>query len=428
MPITANLGLFTKRRLPYVAAMEILESDIDFTPLHERMASYVDREYLPCVSTLIMRGTEVLDYFQYGYMDLESREPLREDAIFRMYSNTKLVTSVALMQLCEQDRFDLDDPLASVLPEFANMRVLRPGASHIDDAEPCAEPILMRHILSHTAGFSYGFIEPESVIDQAYGQTVLNPFGGADPTLEELCAQLAQMPLAFVPGESWRYSLATDVCARVVEVLSGKPFDAYLEEHIFAPLEMVDTGFHVPAEKQGRFVTQYAPIDVLDPTKPGLVKQDDPREGIYTKPRRFLSGGGGLVSTAADYLTFMRMLVSGGIWDGVQILHPNTMRQMRRSQLLHGVKVSFPMWDMPGTEFGLGFALKEQLSKEEPVRALHEYHWGGIAGTHSWMAPAAGIAGLCMTQCLPSFWHPFSHDFKAMAYSLTERATIRPPG
>ncbi len=412
-------SLVTSARLPYVCGMNIIETDIDFNPLHERMASYVEQNILSCVNTLIMRGTEVLDFHTAGYMDLESRTPLRQDAIYRMYSNTKIVTSVALMQLYEQGRFALDDPLGKFLPEFADMRVLDDNASSIDDAHEAKEPIRVRHVLSHSAGLSYGFIEPESVIDQGYLASDLNPLGSADFTLEELCAKLGQMPLAYEPGSDWRYSLATDVCARLVEVLSGLPFDAYLDAHIFAPLNMVDTGFYVPEDKHERLVTMYAPVDLLDPMKPGLNKADDPRTGEYSRPRRFLSGGGGLVSTVADYLSFIQMIVAGGEWQGARILKPETLDLMRTNQLANGIGVKFPMWAMPGTVFGLGFALKEKITQDEPVGSLHEYHWGGMAGTHSWMAPTAGITGMCMTQRMPGFWHPFSHEFRTMAYALT---------
>jgi CubicO group peptidase (beta-lactamase class C family) len=204
-----------------------------------------------------------------------------------------------------------------------------------------------------------------------------------------------------------------------VEVVSGKRFDDYLKTHIFEPLAMHDTDFWVPPEKTDRFTTMYAPTDFLDPMKPGLVKVDDAQDGSYTRERALLSGGGGLVSTVQDYLAFIRMIVNGGSWQGARILSPETLTLMRTNQLPTGIGVNFPFWDMPGTVFGLGFALKAQLAEGEPAGMLNEYHWGGMAGTHTWMAPEAGITGMCMTQRMPGFWHPFSHEFKALAYGIS---------
>lgn len=382
------------------------------------MRFYVDEGILSCANTLIMRGTDVLDFARFGYMDLESRRELSEDAIYRMYSNTKIVTSVAAMQLVEQGRVDLDDPVAEYIPAFRDMQVLKDGAASVDDVEPATEPMRVRHILSHSAGLSYGFIEPASLVDQAYTAAGINALASAGLTLESLCEKLGGLPLAYQPGTRWRYSFATDVVARLVEVVSGQRFDAYLKANIFEPLGMVDTDFWVPPEKRERFVTMYAPEDIFDPMKPGLVKADDPQEGTYTRQPSFLSGGGGLVSTVQDYLAFIRMIVAGGSWQGAKILEPETLALMRTNTLPAGVGVSFPMWDMPGTVFGLGFAVKETLGEGEPAGMQDEYHWGGMAGTHSWMAPRAGITGLCMTQRMPGFWHPFSHEFKALAYRL----------
>jgi len=382
------------------------------------MQWYVDQEILSCCVALVMRGTDVVDYRTFGYMDLETRRPLADDAIFRMYSNTKIVTSVAAMMLFEEGRFELDQPLADVLPAFARMNVLKPGAKSVEDVEPAASPITLRQILSHSAGFSYGFIEPLSVVDQAYMAAGLNPLAGGDATLESLCDGLAQLPLAYQPGMDWRYSLATDVTARVVEVLSGQRFDAFLKQRIFDPLQMVDTDFHVPADKQDRFVTMYAPTDLFTPMKGGLVKADDPRTGSYSQPKKFLSGGGGLVSTVSDYVSFLKAIINGGTWNGVRLLRPETLALMRTNQLAPGVGVRFPMWEMSETVFGLGFAIKLAPGPDEPASATDEYHWGGMAGTHSWMAPRAGIAGVCMTQRMPGFWHPFSHDFKRMVYEV----------
>ena len=381
------------------------------------MQWYVDEEILSCVATLVLEGTEIVHSRRHGVLSVESGRALPEDAIFRIYSNTKLITSVALMMLHEQGRFGLDDALAEYLPEFGKPRVLMPGATSIDDIEDAAEPIRIRHVLSHTAGWSYGFIEPESLIDRTYMSSGINPLTPGGLTLAGLCEQLAGLPLAYQPGSDWRYSFATDVCARLVEVLSGQPFDAFLYEKIFAPLGMGDTAFWVPEEKRDRFTAMYGVADFFDPMKPGLPLVDDPRTGTYTKPPTFLSGGGGLVSTMDDYSTFFRMILADGSWKGQTILQPETLATMRTNQLADGVRVRFPMWEMPQTVFGLGFALRTAPTPGESAAAVGEYHWGGMAGTHSWAAPAAGVAGLCFTQRMPGFWHPFSHDFKRLVYA-----------
>jgi CubicO group peptidase (beta-lactamase class C family) len=393
-------------------------NDYDLSALHERMQWYVDENILPCVNTLVMRGTDIIDIARLGYMDLDSRRPLREDAIYRMYSNTKIITSVAAMQLFEQGRFALDDPIERFLPEFSDMTVLKADAETAEAVEPSAEPMRVRHLLSHSAGLSYGFIEPQSLIDQTYAGAGIDILSSFSLTLEGLCEKLGRLPLAYHPGSAWRYSFATDVVARLVEVLAGARFDDYLKANVFEPLGMVDTDFWVPPEKADRFITQYAPEDLFDAMKPGLVKVDDPIEGSYNKPRALLSGGGGLVSTVSDYLSFVRMIVNGGNWQGAQLLQPATLALMRTNQLAPGIGVSFPMWDMPGTSFGLGFALKTRLAAGDPECMMDEYHWGGMAGTHSWMAPRANLTGMCMTQRMPGFWHPFSHDFKAEVYRL----------
>ncbi len=381
------------------------------------MQWYVDQEILPCANTLVMRGLDVLDYRCFGYMDLESKTPLREDAIFRMHSSTKMITSVALMTLYEQGKFTLDDALADYIPVFANPQVLLENATSIDQTEAAKTSITIRQVLSHSAGFSYGFVEPESMIDKAYVAGGLNILGAFDDDLETLMNKLSEFPLVFHPGTSWRYSLATDVAARLVEVLSGQRFDDYIKSAVLEPLGMKDTDFYVERDKLDRLVTLAMPNDPLKPMQSGITQLGKAGKGP-TKAPNFLSGGGGLYSTVADYLSFIRMLINDGEWQGVRILQKETLDLMRSNQLDEGISVQFPTWEMPGTVFGLGFALKANLSDSEPSEALGEYHWGGLAGTHFWMSPS-GTSGICMTQLMPAFWHPFSHDFKRHAYELT---------
>lgn len=397
-----------------MATIPVTHDVPEFSALESRMQHYVDGGFLPCVDTVVLDGTEVVHRSTHGVMSLESGTPLRDDAIFRIFSNTKIVTSIAAMILVERGLMGLDDELSEHLPEFADMTVLRPDATSIDDVEPARSPILVRHVLSHTAGLSYGFIEPLSVIDQAYmAAGVLH--GSA--TLEELSMKAASLPLVYHPGAFWRYSVATDVTARLVEVVSGQRFSSFLAAEIFEPLGMVDTAFFVPEDALDRFVAMYDPADLFDPSVPGLTPHTNGMGGSYTPGVTFESGGGGLVSTMSDYVTFVRMIVNGGVWNGARILQAETLDLMRTNQCAPGVVVNFPMWSMPGTVFGLGFGLRQEISEGSPAASLGEYFWGGMAGTHSWMSPS-GVTGLCFTQVMPGFWHPFSHDFRRMAYEL----------
>ncbi|MBT5603694.1 MAG: beta-lactamase family protein [Gammaproteobacteria bacterium] len=399
-------------------SIDVIDHEFDFSPIKTRMQSYIDKGLLSCVSTVILKGTDVLDVQNLGFQDIEEGIALPEDAIFRVYSNTKIVTSVALMQLYEVGRFKLEDPLEKYLPEFADMQVLNAGATNAEDCKNVEQKILIKHILSHSAGFSYGHFEPDSVIDQLYTEQGIGALvheGGGD--LEELCKRVGALPLAYEPGTFWRYSVATDICARLVEVLSGQKFDAYLKQRIFEPLQMVDTDFWVPEDKVHRFTTLYAPTNLMEPMNTELVKMDDAVRGSFNRPAQFLSGGGGLVSTLEDYLNFIRMIINGGQWFGQRVIRAETLDLMRTNQLAEGVGVNFMGWQMPGTVFGLGFALKAQLTDADPEASQDEYHWGGIAGTHSWMAPHSGISGMCFTQRMPGFMHPFSFEFKAMVYA-----------
>jgi CubicO group peptidase (beta-lactamase class C family) len=399
--------------------INVKKTELDFSELHERMQWYVDGKSIPFVATAVLQGDEVVDLHYCGQQDIEGGKPLSETSIFRMHSSTKIACSIAAMMLYEENKFSLDDPIDAYIPAFRNMRVLKSSATSIDDTEPTHSPILIRHILSHTAGLSYGFIEPDSIINQAYNKRSINPMApGSDMSLESMCDQLGDLPLAYQPGTSWRYSFATDVTARLIEVLSGKRFDEFLKERILGPLGMSDTDFFVPADKLHRFTTLYLPEDPLDQMSQCAAPMDSPTNTSNGHLPTFLSGGGGLMSTLADYLTFTQMIINEGSHQGMSLIKPETLQIMRTNQCPEGVGVRFPMWSMPGTSFGLGFALKHEPAKGEPPSAIGEYHWGGMAGTHFWWSPKANVTGICMTQRMPGFWHPFSQDFKRLAYKI----------
>jgi len=394
-------------------------NDLDFSELHKCIGRYVDKGIIPFANSVVLQGDEVIDFRLYGNADLESGRPLTADSIFRMHSSTKLVCSIAAMMLWEEGKFSLDDPLEKYIPDFADMKVLKADAQDIGDTEAAHDSIRISQILSHTAGFSYGFIEPDSIIDMAYIEESLNPLApGPDMTLESLCTALGQLPLVYQPGTFWRYSFATDVTARLIEVLSGQCFDEFLKARIFEPLGMHDTDFYVPIEKQDRLTTLYLPADPLDPMSQCVAPMDSKANTTTDQVPSFLSGGSGLMSTLADFIAFSKMIINEGQLNGKILVKPETLTLMRTNQCAEGVGVNFPMWDLPGTSFGLGFALKEQLANDEPQNAIGEFHWGGMAGTHFWWSPKANLAGICMTQRMPAFLHPFSQEFKKLAYEI----------
>ncbi len=399
--------------------INVNNNKLDFSPMHERMQWYVDEKIIPFANTLVMQGDDVVDVHFYGAPGNATQQTVAEDTIFRMHSSTKIACSIAAMLLWEEGRFSLDDPLEKFIPAFGNMQVLKRDAADIEDTVPADGPIRIKHILSHTAGLSYGFIEPTSVIDQAYSGSGINPMlPGSKLTLETLCESLGPLPLCYQPGTFWRYSFATDVTARLIEVLSGQRFDEFLKDRLFNPLGMKDTDFFVPADKLNRFSTMYLPADPMDPMSACAGAMDSPESTNNGERPTFLSGGGGLMSTLVDYLAFSRMIINDGMHNGQTIIKPETLALMRTNQCADGVGVNFPMWSMPGTTFGLGFALKGKPAEGEPGSAAGEFHWGGMAGTHFWWSPNANISGICMTQRMPGFWHPFSHDFKRLAYQI----------
>jgi CubicO group peptidase (beta-lactamase class C family) len=317
---------------------------------------------------------------------------------------TKPITSVAVMMLYEEGHFQLDDPVSKFIPEFKNVKVfVRKTEAGFELAGPKRE-ITIRDLLTHTSGLAYG-MDKDTPVEEMYKEADLFRF---DETLEKMIQRLVKLPLANQPGSRWRYSIATDVLGYLVEVVSGKRFDVFLEERIFGPLGMEDTGFYVPDEKIGRFAAMYRPEE-----KGGLKRDDKVEWGTFSKSTRLLSGGGGLVSTASDYMRFAQMLLNKGELDGTRLLGRKTVELMTANHLPDELIRQGNM--TKGYGFGLGFAVLMDVAQSESLGSEGEYMWGGAASTGFWIDPEEGLIGILMTQFMP-YNDRFAREFKVLTY------------
>ncbi|MBL4584556.1 MAG: beta-lactamase family protein [Pseudomonadales bacterium] len=397
-----------------MTTLQTIENNYDFSEMHDSIQTYVDKNILSGASSVVLKNNEIVDVKMWGQMDMENNKPMQSDTIFRIFSNTKKVVSVAAMIMYDRAAFNLDDPLEKYIPEFEKLRVLKSGAEDPTQTEALNSAPTVRQLMCHNAGFSYG-IFVESAVDTLYlDQNILD----ANNTLEQMVKKLGEIPLASQPGSRWQYSVSVDVLGRLVEIWSGLPLDQFLQENIFEPLSMKDSGFYVPKESHHRLAANYVPVNPLDPMEGGLTLQPDHPIGATTTPKKLFSGGAGLASTLGDYTNFIQMLIGKGEWQGNRILKPETVKLMHTNQLPKGVGLVLPNWPMENTGFGLGLAVKSAPGEGEPDAAKGEYHWGGLAGTHSWVSPETGIAGIIFTQRLPGFFHPFSQDFKRLVYDV----------
>jgi CubicO group peptidase (beta-lactamase class C family) len=396
--------------------LKVTANGYDFKPAHAAMQRYVDNNILSGVSSAVLIGRDLVDVNCVGWADKEAQTPLRTDHLFRVFSNTKLITSCAALLLFEEGRFALDDPIEKFIPQLANRKILRAGATSLDDTEPARSSITVRQLLSHSSGLSYGFFDPGTVIFKA-----LNERGVHDPrtTLADMVDVLADLPLIYHPGTSWEYSLAIDVVARLVEIISGQSFDKFIQARILDPLGMVDTGFVIPEKNQDRLVTYYVGADLMDPMKPGLTRTDNyPYPGAYLRPSARLNGGGGLVSTLPDIVALIRSLLPGG----PTLLKPETIALMMTNQLPDGQWIRFAMLgEQPGKAHTLAGGMIVKPTPFDHPDASGEFYWGGVAGTQWWISPKRNMAGVMMAQRQMAFVHPFSFEFKRLAYEAVKQ-------
>lgn len=365
---------------------------------------YVDAGKLAGIQTVIMRRGQVIHHECVGMRTVEDAQPLTPDTIYRIYSMTKPITTVAAMMLYEEGRFHLDDAVADYLPAFKDLRVYAgPGVLGPELVKP-STPMTIHHLMTHTSGLSYGWFE-DTPVDALYRQGGMMEPGGS---MAERLERLAKLPLVSHPGTAWRYSVSTDVLGYLVEVLSGQSLGDFFQERIFGPLGMTDTDFHVPAEKVDRFAAVYGP---------GMQVVDAPTSGQFTAVDRAHSGGGGLVGTAADYLRFAQMLMNHGALDGERLLGRKTVELMTLDHLPAALKpIAIGLSPVRGCGFGLGVQVVENVAASQRLGSVGAYGWGGAANTDFWNDPKEQITGLFMTQFMPSDTYAARRDFRNLVY------------
>jgi CubicO group peptidase (beta-lactamase class C family) len=417
-PVTGN----AKNDPPVVAPEAVGLASSRLANIRALMDRHVAEKSIPGASALIARHGKIAYQEAFGMADMEAGSPMRMDTIHRIYSMSKPITSVAVMMLYEEGKFQLTDPVAKYLPEFAKMQVAAEEKDpqtglRVMKTAPAKNPITIRDLLRHTSGLTYG-VFGDTLVDREYRKVKIL----GEPNLAEFVTHLSAIPLQYEPGTRWHYSVSVDVLGRLVEVLSGKPFDQFLQERIFNPLQMNDTGFTVPASKKDRMAKLYtitkagklqaSPLcstskeclDNFPNTAPSLI------QSTGNQPMGMLSGGGGLASTAYDYLHFCQMMLNQGQYEGKRLLSRKTVQLMSSDSLgtIPGMG--------PGTGFGLGFAVSKSPSEAGMMGSPGEYNWGGAAGTKFWIDPQEDLIGIFMIQILPHTGLEYGSEFRVLTY------------
>jgi CubicO group peptidase (beta-lactamase class C family) len=396
--------------------------DLGFDPQRLERADrflrqYVDDGRLPGWSLLVSRRGQVAHLSCYGQRDREAGLPVETDTLFRIYSMTKPVTSVAAMMLYERGAFDLNDPVSRFIPSFEQMRVYAGGPAAKPATVPAVEPIRIRHLLTHTSGLTYGFHRVH-VADELYRKAGYEFSGAQGVDLAQACDVWAGLPLVFEPGTEWLYSVATDVLGRVVEVASGMKLDDFFATEIFGPLGMTSTGFTVSPHDTARLAALYAPMPGT-----GQAVRYDLLGAAVVEGGYFLSGGGGLVSTIGDYHRFTQCLLRGGELDGHRLLSNRTLAYMTRNHLPGGADLAafgrplFAETRYDGMGFGLGFAVLTDPVGYGVLSSAGEYGWGGLASTTFLVDPAEDLTIVFMTQLVPSSTYPIRTQLRQLVYS-----------
>ncbi|WDZ87095.1 serine hydrolase domain-containing protein [Micromonospora cathayae] len=396
--------------------------EIGFDParlarIDEHFGRYVAAGQLSGWQIVVTRRGHVAHSSTYGLRDVESGAPVEADTLWRIYSMTKPVTSVAAMMLWEEGRFELTDEISRWLPEFADVRVYAKGSAAKPYTVPAVEPIRVWHLLTHTAGLTYGFMQT-SVVDGLYRAAGYDLHWPAGVDLAAASVALAELPLLYQPGSAWGYSVATDVLGRLVEVVSGQRLDEFFTERILRPLGMTDTHWWVDGDDAERLGALYVP----DPRTGRLLRHEQLGAAARQRPTLH-AGGSGLICSAYDYHRFTQFLLRGGELDGVRLLGPRTVRFMTRNHLPGGQDLGalsvggFAESIFDGIGFGLGFAVVQDPIPSRVPSSVGEYYWGGVASTAFWVDPAEEITAQLYTQLLPSSTYPLRAQLRQLVYS-----------
>ena len=381
------------------------------------LARYVDDGRLAGWQVLVTRHGRTVHASVHGSRDLEAGLPVEPDTLWRIYSMTKPITAVVAMSLYEQGAFSLNDEVAKHLPEFADMRVLVGGNAEQPKTVPATEPIRMWHLFSHTAGLTYAFTR-SSVLDEMYKLAGADPLVDPSADLAEMCRRWASLPLLFEPGTAWNYSVATDVLGRVIEVLTGETLEQAFSRLVLGPLGMSDTRWWVDGDDVDRLAALYVP----NPAD-GTALRYDVMGASALKPPALLSGGGGLVSTAADYARFTAMLLNGGALDGARVLSPRTLDYMTQNHLPGGGTLvslgrgQFAETAYDGVGFGLGFGVNVDPVRSRVHTSPGEFTWGGLASTAFWVDRTEQVTAHFYTQLVPSSTYPIRTELRQLVYS-----------
>ena len=377
------------------------------------MRDHVDCARLPGALTLVARHGEIALLDTYGYRDVERAVELTTDTVFRFYSMTKPITSVAVMMLYEEGRFQLDDPVDKFIPAFADMQVYIDGEGPTMRVEAARSAPTIAQLLSHTSGLGYGAFGDQPL--SALYKSLATDFRPNDGTLADVVARLGTIPLLFHPGSRWMYGVSTDVLGYLVEVLSGQTFERFLSERIFTPLGMSETAFDIAPDAADRLAALYGPH-----RDGGLRLLEAPDKSAYLGPVTTFSGGGGLLSTVTDYFRFTEMLRRKGEFEGARLLGRKTVELMTSNHLPGDLtemgQKSFNETTFSGIGFGLGFSVMLNPAKAKILGTPGEYAWGGAASTAFWIDPEEDMTVIFLTQLLPSSTYPLRRELKVLTY------------